>query len=228
MMPLNVTTWWWGDKYDWTYVAKLIRGLDANISGPYRMVVVTDRSDVPDNAVDQVIGIGEVDRPLLEMKGCMARLRMFQPEWQHRHYLEGRIVCIDLDTVITGTLDPVFDRPEPFVILQGANASNPCPYVGALMMLQAGHHREVWDDFSIEAVQKIPRHEFPDDQGWIAHKLPGAAGWKAGTGGVYAFMKPGWPNKDGALPADARIVTFPGHRDPARFQHLPWVQRHWT
>jgi hypothetical protein len=225
---LNICTWWWGTKYEYGYVMKLVRGLRRHCS-PFRMILVTiDIAMDLGKDVDQVITIQEEDRHLLKMKGCLARLRMFDPEWQSANNIEGRLVCLDLDTVITGPLDKLFDLQDSFVILQGANASNPCPYTGAMMMLRTGTHAEVWDDFDLERLATIPKYEFADDQGWIAHKLPGAAGWKAGADGVYAFMKPGWPNKHGGLPDDARIVTFPGYRDPAQFKSLPWVQKHWS
>ncbi len=80
---------------------------------------------------------------------------------------------------------------------------------------------------ALEAAAKVPFYEFPDDQGWIWHKLPRAAGWLAGpTSGIYGFKKPGWPPGDN-LPADARLVAFPGARDPSQFTHLPWVRKYW-
>ena len=152
---------------------------------------------------------------------------MFDPAWQAEHGITGRLVCMDLDMIITGPLDELFDRPEPFAILQGANAANPCPYNGSLMQLRAGAHPEVWSEFNLEAARAAPFYEFPDDQGWLAHKVPNAAGWRAGPeSGAYAFQKPGWPRGE-ALPRNARVVAFPGWRDPIGFQHLPWVQEHW-
>lgn len=225
---LTICTWWWGEKYPEHYVVRLVRGLKRGMQRDFRMIVITDRHQLAIEGA-QRIAIDPFDYPLLKIKGCLVRLRMFDKAWQQQHNIRGRLACVDLDTVITGPLDPVFDRSESFVILQGANASNPCPYTGALMMLQTGTeaHYAVWRDFDLAALDRIPRYEFADDQGWLAHKLPNAAGWRAGEGGVYAFMKPGWPHKHGALPADARIVTFPGHRDPAQFQSLEWVRRHW-
>ena len=129
--------------------------------------------------------------------------------------------------MITGTLDPVFDRPEPFVILSGANAVNPNPFCGALIMVRAGQHPELWRDFNLDIAKTIPFHEYPDDQGWIHYKLPNAAGWRAGQNGVYAFQKPGWPVGYN-LPHDARLVTFNGWRSPAKFAHLDWVRRNWV
>lgn len=213
-MALIVGTWLWGTKYPPAYVERLREGVARNLHQPHRFEVFRPLAE---------------DRYLTDIKGCFARLRAFDPEWQRTHGINhgDRLVCLDLDLIVTGGLDTIFNRQESFVILQGANAANPCPYNGSVWMLRAGEHSEVWSDFSLDAAGNAPFYEFPDDQAWFAHKLPDAAGWKAGPdSGVYAFKKPGWPKGDD-LPADARIVAFPGHRDPSQFEHLPWVRKHW-
>jgi hypothetical protein len=212
---LHVSVWIWGDKYSDDHLAKLETGVARHLRQSYRWMVCRPQPE---------------DRYLTVVPGCFARLRMFDPDWQERNGIATgeRLVCMDLDSVVTGPLDPLFDRPEPFVILQGANASNPCPYNGSIMMLRAGYRPDVWSDFSLDVAQTIPRYRFADDQGWLWDRLPGAAGWKAGTeSGIYAFQKPGWPSRGTALPADARLVVFPGYRDPSQFAELPWVQQHW-
>ncbi len=214
MDRLIICTWFWGTKYAGIYVDRLRAGVHRHLRQPHEFMVFAPEPD---------------DGPLLERPGCFARLRMFSPEWQRRQGIDpgDRIVCMDLDSVLTGPLDPLFDRPEPFVILQGANASNPCPYNGSLMMLRAGYAPHVWDTFSLEAAARTPFYAFPDDQGWLAAVLPRQAGWRAGAdSGVYAFMKPGWPAGN-RLPPGARLVVFPGWRDPLRFEHLPWIKEHW-
>ena len=232
---LTVITWLWGDKFGADDVAKLHGGLRRNLRQPFRFLCCTDQGSGDSetfngpNGPVELFFIEQDDTHLLTRKGCFARLRMFDPSWQTKRSIEERLVCIDLDTIITGPLDPLFDRPEPFVIMQGGNAANPCPYNGALMMLRAGEHPEVWSDFSLEAAAKMPFYSFPDDQGWLAHKIPGAAGWKVGTEhGVYVFQKRGWPGgKSGtALPDDARLVTFI-NRGPRDLMHLNWVKEHW-
>lgn len=213
MASLTVGAWFWGDKYNSNYIGRLQRGVARHLTQPYRF---------------KIFNPSQEDEYLTKLPGCFARLRMFDPKWQKENDID-RLVCLDLDSVITGPLDPLFDRPEPFVILQGANAVNPCPYNGSLMMLRAGAHPEVWNDFSLEAAQQIPKHEFPDDQGWLWHKVPGTARWKAGSeSGVYAFQKPGWPRGTKSLPSDTRLVVFPGWRDPAKFVHLDWVRENWS
>jgi hypothetical protein len=224
-VALVICTWLWGEKYGPDYVRKLAAGVRRNLSQPHRFIVIADR-DIDIEGV-LTFEIPQADRYLLKEKGCFARLRMFDPVWQKLTQIHDRLVCLDLDVVITGPLDPLFDRSEFFVILQGANAVNPNPYNGSVMMLKADSHPEVWSGFSLEAAGNNPFHEFPDDQGWIHHKISNAAGWKTGAeSGIYAFRKPGWP-KGNTLPSGARIVAFPGHRDPSQFTHLDWVKEHW-
>lgn len=214
---LTVCVWLWGDKFGSGDVAKLERGLTRHLQTPFRFLLVS--------------GASIWDCELTEIKGCFARLRMFDPDWQKAHGIHpgDRIVQIDLDTVITGPLDPLFDRPEPFVIMQGANASNPCPFNGALQMLRAGAHTEVWSDFSLGAAGKVPFYSFPDDQGWLWAKLPNAAGWAVGPEhGIYVYQKRGWPGgkANSELPDGARIVTFI-NKHPSDVCHLDWVKNNW-
>lgn len=232
---IHVTTWLWGDKFSVSDVAKLAAGVRRNLKQPHRILCMVDHLDR-----ESVEGVGYriIEYPALtKIKGCYARLRLFDPHWHFMREINPgeRIVNIDLDTVITGELDTLFDRPEPFVIMQGGNASNPCKFNGALQMIRAGAHPEVWNDFSVEAASKVPFYEFPDDQGWIWHKLPNAAGWKCGVqSGVFVFRKPGWPSFGGKmkvgsddLPKGARLVTFSGERSPEKYKHLDWVKENW-
>ncbi len=214
MAGLTIVTWLWGTKYGPEYVSRLETGCRRQIGQPFNFVV----------AEPHPADIWWTERP-----GCLARVRMFDPEWQAANGIGpgDRAVCMDLDSIVTGPLDPLFDRPEPFVILGGANASNPCPFNGSLWMIRGGYAPETFYDLTAEAVAAVPFYEFPDDQAWFAARHPDAATWQAGReSGVYAFGKPGWPGGTD-LPADARLVVFPGWRDPAKFADLPWVRRHW-
>lgn len=182
---------------------------------------------------DIVCPIEDVDRPLLSRPGCLVRMRMFDAKWQARigAVAGDRIVNIDVDAVVTGGLDPLLDRDDEFVIMQGFNQTNPCPFNGSLWMFRAGERHDVFEDFSFEAYQrlKVPYHAIPDDQGWLHRCFPNAAAWTA-KDGVYAFKKISWPaasrgTKHG-LPDNARVVAFPG-RAPGDYLWLGWVCQHW-
>ncbi len=223
-MALVITTWLWGGKYDEGYVVKLANGIRRNLRQDYRFVCFTD---YPRKFPEGIAQTTIPNHELCDIKGCFARLRLFDPEIQKR-LSASRIVNIDLDAIVTGGgIDKIVDRPEPFVILGGANSSNPCPFNGSIWSLAAGYRPDVWADFSLDKARSVPFYEFPDDQAWFHHKMPDAATWKAGPdSGVYAIKKPGWPKGDG-LPDDAKLVVFPGSRDPSKFINLPWVAKHW-
>lgn len=221
---LTVVCYAWGGKYSHAHIARLQRGVARNLRLPHRFAVISDDGRAVEGG--ESWWIPQEDLHLTKVPGCFARLRLFDPDYLEKHDAD-RVVVLDLDTVITGPLDDVFDRPEPFVIFQGANAANPCPYNGSTWMLQAGYRPDVWTDFSIEAAARVPFFVFPEDQAWLAHKLPGAAGWNVGPdSGLYAFNKKHWP-RNNRLPPNARSVTFVGRKDPSLYTHLDWVREHW-
>jgi hypothetical protein len=220
---ITFVTWLWGDKYPAEYVYRLKSAIARNSYQPYRFLCVTDH-DLPGVYTTPI-----PDPDLTEHKGCLARLRLFDEVWQEEMGIPvgERVVNLDLDLIVTGEIDGLWRRGVSFAILKGANIANPCPFNGSVFMLRAGEHTEVWNRFSLDALATIKRYEFPDDQGWLWHMIPDADGWKAGiASGIYAFQKRGWTSGD-QLPANAKIVAFPGKRDPAQYTHLEWVQRHW-
>lgn len=210
-MTVHVITWKWGRKYGSHYVERLARGLERNI-GSHTFTVC---EPLPE------------DMYLTEIPGCFARLRTFDPIWQKSMgFKEGdRIICLDLDLIVTGKLDEIVNRDEPFVILQGVNAKNPCKMNGSVWMLRAGYRPDVWSEFSVEKAAGITVAEYPDDQRWFEYMIPDAAAYGPATG-VYGFCKPGWTT-GAALPKNARLVAFFGWRDPSKFTHIPWVAQHW-
>lgn len=226
---ITICTWLWGDnKYSLEDVRKLKRGLARHLEQPHRFLLMTERERAP-FYIEGVERHAIKDPELTKIQGCFARLRMFDYGWQKNRGIDDRLVCMDLDTVLVGPLDILFNRPDSFVILRGGNSVNPCPFNGSIQMLRPGYHGELWTDFSIEAIKKIPFHQFPDDQGWYAHKIPRAGVWPCGRhSGIYAFKKPGWPVGSTELPKDARMVVFPGSRAPNQFTHLSWVRKHWV
>ncbi len=226
---LHVTTWLWGGAYAEHYVHRLAAAVKRNLNEAHRFICFTDS---PRN----LPGIEQYPIPNMELTaipGCFVRLRLFDPEWQAKCGIKpgDRVVNLDLDLVVTGNLDPLFDRRDDFTILQGINSTNPCPYNGSVWMLKAGARPDVWEDFSLDNYKGlgVAFHSFPDDQGWFEFKH---AGYGTGAGawgpedGVYGFKKLGWPSGD-ALPDNARVVAFPGWRDPVKFEHLKWVKQNW-
>lgn len=229
-MALAVVTWIWGDKYDSTDVAKLVAGVRRNLRQHHRFIVFTDKKlDGIPKDVEQ-IEIKDQNSSMMD-RSCFCRLRIFDRALQRQYNLNDRIACVDLDAIVVAQIDDLFNNNEDFMILKGANSSNPNPFNCSVMMLKAGKHHEVWDDFTVEKARSVPYYEFPDDQGWIWHKLPKANGWKVGLySGIYAFQKPGWPyiTLRDSLPSNAKIITFVGSKKPHQYVgRLNWLNDHW-
>ena len=204
-----ICTWLWGTKWPTVYADRLFAGIKRNLRQEYRSVLITDQ---PVNCADIVCQIDEIDRPLLDRRGCLVRMRMFDHVWQERLGMKAgsRIVNIDVDAIITGELDPLFGGDDEFRIMQGFNSTNPCPFNGSLWMFRAGERHDVFDDFSFEEYKRldVPFHAIPDDQGWLHSRFPNAASYTPADG-VYAFKKKTWPGGL-ELPGGARVIAFPG------------------
>jgi hypothetical protein len=210
-LTVHVITWLWGSLYGSHYVDRLASGVERNLG----------------NHTFTVCGPPPEDMHLTAIPGCLARLRTFDPNWQRSMGFDAgdKILCLDLDLIVTGSLEPLFNRQEPFVILQGANSRNPCKFNGSVWLLEAGYRPDVWEDFTVAAARKAKFWKYPEDQAWFEHMMPDASAYGP-KDGVFAFQKPGWPSGE-SLPRGARIVAFPGARDPSQFEHLPWVRDHW-
>lgn len=247
-MKLSVVLWLWSGRtmgYQRVrYTAKHVNVMASMISRHLKMrhevVVVTDLPEGIDGGVRIVPMWGDLARH----GRCFRRLKLFDPAM--RDLIGERMVSLDLDTVIVGPLDSLFDRPEPFVIW--SDPSRLLPYCGSQWMLTAGYRPDVFTTFNYEEWRRLKptRGWHGSDQAWMAHKLPGAATWGKADG-VYSYrldlLREG-QQPDGLkrfrrktriyrrpkLPEGARIVHFHGLFDPSQpviLDAVPWVAENW-
>lgn len=239
------TTWKWGGKYDASYVNKLAYGVSRNVPFPVGFVCVT--TDAAALSLTRVRPLrihelpSEVERLTTVDDGCYARLFMFSPVfWDLLDELfpgrrVSRVINLDLDGVITGPLDDIMAAPYPFII--GRDLHMLPIYNGSIMSVARGAQQNLWADFTISAAQAnahVMTNAGPTyagtDQSWIWHKAGPHLPTFGPREGVYGYAKREWP-ADGSLPANARIVFFPGARDPGQGhiqQRSPWIREHWV
>lgn len=159
---------------------------------------------------------------------CYRRLRMFAPDAGET--FGARFVSLDLDTVITGDLRPVWDRPEDIVLWGDTNPQKGSHYNGSMVLMTAGCRTRVWDSFRPESSPRLARSagSFGSDQGWISYTLgPSEARWTT-RDGVFSYRV--HLASQSVLPPEARVVSFHGPNDPwspqVQAAH-PWVSEHW-
>jgi hypothetical protein len=88
------------------YVERLHAMARRAIGRPFRFVCLTDRPDALPAGVEPVV----ISHPKA-LKGWWAKVQLFNPE-----RFTGRVVYLDLDVILVGSLDDVIDYPSPFAL----------------------------------------------------------------------------------------------------------------
>lgn len=102
----------WGTVFPPAYVNVLFRACRKAISGDFRFVCLTDDPADLDPSVE-TFPIPEIHcRPLHWRSGAWPKLSVFLKDLYGLH---GRALFIDLDTVIVGSLDPLFLETGDFI-----------------------------------------------------------------------------------------------------------------
>lgn len=223
---ITVTMHKWGDRYTAEHVNRLASAFTRHCRLPHRFVCITDDpSGIDEDIETRPIGpeIGYNWHPA--RPNCYRRLWLFSDEAGEE--LGERILSIDLDTVITGDLTPLLDRPEEFIIVRGRKPMT--PYVGCMWLLSAGSRRQVWDELDPQTFPERAKREgrVGSDQSAIAMILGhGEATWGRDDWGVYGYGVDILRGNGGHLPRGARMVCFWGPHDPAK-SNKDWVKEHW-
>lgn len=232
----------WGTRYGPDYVNRLWRSVRRHTTGDVRLVCFTDDVSGIDKAVDC--------RPLPAFDGVPDHLAV--KPWRKLTLwaadlgkdLVGRdALVLDVDLVITGSLDALFAyEPKcPFVVWR--NPTKPNSGVGntSVFRYTVGSHPEILARF-VANPEYVWKEEFRIEQELIAARLgDGTAAKETGRtpavaddpfytglgvmrywpeGWVLSFKEdllPPWPARFWqvpALPAEARVVAFHGKPDP--------------
>jgi hypothetical protein len=152
--------------------------------------------------------------------------------------LGRRIVSLDLDIVITGNVDAIFGREEDNVLWRNPNyepGGRRAFYQSSIQLFDAGARSFLYTDFDPKVTPTWMNRRFGGaEQAWFAERLPwDEAHWDA-SHGIYGAGRL-FDGKMGSgvgseLPENARIVSFPGNREPsqAEVKELhPWVKEHY-
>lgn len=233
---LTVACWKWKgpaayrSQFTAEHVNVLARMVARHYARPHRFVCITDDAEGIDPQVG-IVPLWDEFAAILSPHGvanpsCYRRLKAFAPEM--RQVLGKRFVWLDLDSVVTGDLAPLFDRTEPFLSWGDTNPRNSVN--GSMIMMDAGAHPQVYADFDPQTSPELTRRlgYFGSDQAWISYKLgDGQPRWGV-KDGIYSYRVHLRPQR-GVLPSNARLVFFHGQHDPwgPEAQRLAWVRENW-
>lgn len=183
-----------------------------NLSMSHRIACVTNAHDLP-AGVERITPPGDFEHVQPKWgprkPNCFRRLSMFRRD--AADIFGQRFVCMDLDCVIGGPLDPLFNRKEDLVLYKGTAPER--PYNGSMMLIRAGCRPHVFERFDQHGADVSGERFVGSDQAWLAHSL----GWGEKTwsekDGVF-FYGQGSVYKAVANTVKPRILFFPGKIKP--------------
>jgi hypothetical protein len=149
---------------------------------------------------------------------CFRRIAMFRPD--AADIFGDRFVSMDLDCVVSDSLDPLFDRPDDFVMYRGVTMER--PFNGSMVMMTAGCRSQVYTDFTPERAIEAGKQYLGSDQAWISHKL----GWGEATWGVEDGVQ-AWGSRYNGGANPPRLTFFLSPVKPWDLAGNDWIDLHY-
>lgn len=239
-LPLvNVICMKWGTKYGPEYVNRLYHGVTRHLKRKHRFVCFTDDATGIDAGVE-IRPLPSLGLPPGPERGWL-KLATFAPTLAD---VRGTTLFLDVDVIITDSLDAFFDPPESFYIMYDFNPKRPGVGNSSVYRFEVGAHPSVLADF-VADFEKVKR-EHRNEQEYLtaAMKRMGKLNfWPDAWAVSYkkrcipAFPRSLWQAP--ACPPETRIVIFHGHPKPEEAmlgignkwyrpaKAAPWVREAW-
>lgn len=218
--PVNIVTLKWGELYGAEYVNKLYNAVKDNLSLPYRFVCFTDDNTGLLPEIDSFpIPEIEVEPPLLYTG--WRKLCLFKNELP----IKGKCLFLDLDMLITGSLDDFFNyNPDTIPIIRdwvslGRKIFPKGPPVGnsSVFRFEANKVNFVHEQFLSEREWALANFKPP--QSYLTHCIrPTMSFWpKEWCVSFKECLRPTFPLNyiiEAKLPPTAKIIVFHGKPNP--------------
>lgn len=209
-----------------------------NLSVPHRRVCITHRPDLID-----FMETAPLDMTKHVPGTCLVKLQAHRPD-MGEVLKADRILLMDVDCVVTGSLDTLVEGDAPFMGWRNPNfevGGRRGFYQGSMQLFSPGATEFLWRDFDPKATMAWLNRRFGGaEQCWISERLNTAypeVRWEwdrpywSEVDGVYGAGRL-FDGKMGAgvtteLPENARIVFTPGDRSPSQPEFMaahPWAR----
>jgi hypothetical protein len=215
--------------------------VERHLSIPHTFVCATEDP----NGLDHRIRVVPVERDLVPLGNAFPKLAIFRPD--AGEIFGDRILLLDVDVVITASLDPLVNRTEDIVLLRDFNRPPPPAqavlFNSSILLVTAGAFPEVWERFDpATSVDKIRASRLVgSDQAWITMTLGTDRPTWAPSDGILSgkhlirranekFLPRILSRQRNPLPTGARLLAFHGKQKPWHAEVssvLPWVRDYW-
>ena len=219
----------WGDRYPASYVNCLWSMIQRNTARQTRLICYTDDPSGIDPAIS-TFPLPEIQLPERVANKPWRKIALWRSDLEG---VSGNVLFLDLDVVITGSIDGFFDfAPEATYCVidnwtqMGKRIGNTSVY-----RFRVGAHPLIFQTLQDDPEYALQR--FPNSQTYISRTISGMAFWP--TAWCVSFkhtLMPAWPLnflQDTPLPETAKIVCFTGKPDPDEARDglwpAPWYKK---
>ncbi len=216
----------WGDRYGPEYVNRLHTMVQKNTERPLRFICITDDTDGLKNEVE-TRPMPPFDLPeTFRFKG-FRRMFLFQ---EKLYDLEGDILHLDLDLIVTGSIDGFFDHHPDANYIVAENWTQPGQGIGNMSVFRyrVGTLTTIWERFSADPLGMLK--QYTNSQTFCSRTLGDfpmfPLEWCIG---FKTELIPSWPMryfvKPKRPPVEARIVAFTGKPDMDEAIRGEWPEK---
>ncbi|PHR93188.1 MAG: hypothetical protein COA69_04345 [Robiginitomaculum sp.] len=216
----------WGTRYGPEYVNRLNSAIQRQTERPTRLVCFTDDAEGVDAHV-QIEPIPEINLPPDLINLPWRKLAMWKYPLAD---LSGDVLFLDLDLVITGNLDVLFDyEPGRFCVIEnwtqkGQNIGNTSAF-----RFPVGKYTHIFD--RIQDDPKSVLDSYRIEQLYISREIEDMVFWPQDWCVSFKHnLLPKWPFNffvSPKLPPQTRIVAFTGKPDQDEAAVGKWPVKHW-
>jgi hypothetical protein len=149
---ITVACVWWGDLYGIDYVEKLRDGVARNLHIPHTFVCITDNK-VPEGVIKM--------KPQIKAGTWWQKVGLFSPDLFGR---SARILYLDLDLVVVGSLDQIANVAEPFCMIEnyGPNTGHAAHNSSCMVWTPSEETDRIFNCFTADVSKQLH-----GDQCWI-------------------------------------------------------------
>lgn len=202
------------------YVIRLERMVRRHLRRPFQFVCLTDRPE----AFRAPIATIRIPSTLQGAVGYWTKLQLFNPATG----LAGRVVFLDLDTLVVGDLAPIVDREGPFALVEDELArERPAVAVNtagltilrkfnaSVMAFDPDATVGVWTRWTRDVADRLQ-----SDQDWYAEVCPHATAMPAEWFPRISRVQPPWPDA-------ARVVLVKTPKNHLAAKQWDWFEPLW-
>jgi hypothetical protein len=213
--------------YTVDYVVRLHRMARQYLRRPFEFVCLTDQPEIVINA-DESIGVVRIPSFAGVVPengvGYWSKVRLFDPLLG----FHGRVLYIDLDTLLVAPLDPIVDFPADFALTEDALVVERAHldrdrygrrlvrrFNSSVMVWNGGEQTDVWTRWSPAVA-----HRLSTDQDWIGEQAEAAVGMPLDWFPRISRVQPPWP-------AEAKVVLVKKPKNHVAADRWPWFAPLW-